>query len=95
MRASASAMVASGVSTTGSGVIRPPADSDGVLQQPPDRGGFLRLHQPEQPLLDALGQLGQQVGRVVRVHRLQDVGRPGLVQMRQQFLLVVLGRAPE
>ena len=91
-RASASAMVASGVSTTGSGVIRPPADVRRVLQQPPHRRRLLRLHQPEQPLLDALGQLGEQVGRVVRVHRLQDVGGAGLVQMRQQLLLVVLGQ---
>ena len=63
-----------------------------VLQQPAHRGRLLRLHQPEQPLLDALGQFGQQVGRVVGVHRLQDVGGAGLVQMRQQVLLVVLGQ---
>ena len=61
-----------------------------VLQQPADRSGFLRFHQAEQSFLDAVGQLGQQVGGVVRVHGLEDVRRAGLVEVGQQLLLVVL-----
>ena len=76
IRASASATVASGAQDhrlrrhqAAGGVCR-------VLQQPPDRLGLLRLHQPEQLVLDRGGQLAEQVGGVVRVHRLQDVGGP-------------------
>ena len=53
----------------------------------PDSSGSISA---EQAFLDADGQLGQQVGGVVRVHRLQDVRGAGLVQVGQQLLLVVL-----
>jgi hypothetical protein len=35
--------------------------------------GFLGQHQPQQPFLLGLGQLGQQVGSVVGPHGLEDV----------------------
>ena len=92
IRASASAMVASGVSTTGSGVIRPPADSDEYCSSRRTGADSSGSISAEQPFLDACRQFGEQVGGVVRVHRLQDVRGPGLVQVGEQFLLVVLGQ---
>ncbi len=63
-----------------------------VVQQPPDRVGLLRLHQVQQHLLLRLGQLGQQVGGVVRVHLLQHVGGAFRLQRGDDLDLVVLGQ---
>ena len=63
-----------------------------VVQQPADRIGLLRLHQVQQYLLIGLGQLGQQVGGVVGVHLLQDVGGPPRRQRRDDLHLVVFGQ---
>ena len=63
-----------------------------VVQQPPYRARFLRLHQVQQYLLVRLGQLGQQVGGVVRVHLLEDVGGPFGLQRGEDLHLVVLGQ---
>ena len=48
------------------------------------------LHQAQQPLLVLLRQLAEQVGRVVRVHGLQDVGGALLLQLAEDLDLVVL-----
>lgn len=48
------------------------------------------LHQVEEAFLVVLGEFGEEVGRVVRVHGLQDVGRALLLQLAEDLDLVVL-----
>ena len=54
-----------------------------VGQQPAHVVGLLRLHQLEQPLPARGGQLGEQVGGVVGVHRLEHVGGALVVEARR------------
>ena len=75
-RASASAIVASGRGSPArwsSCRRRCPRSSSEQLAH---RLGLVGLHQLEQPVAVDVGQLGEQVGGVVGVHRLQDVGGP-------------------
>ena len=64
----------------------------GVGQQPAHRLGLVGLHQLEQPLLLGGRQLAEQVGGVVVVHRLEDVGGALVGQRGEQVDLVVLGQ---
>ena len=66
-----------------------------VLEQAPDVLGVLRLHAFEQQLLLGVGQLVEQVRRVVRVHLLQDVGGAVDVQLGEDLHLVVVGQLLE
>ena len=81
-RASASATVVSGASTTGSEVIRPPAVSGEWLEQPPHRLGVLGVHPAQQQLGVGGRQLAEQVGGVVGIHRLEHVGGALGVELR-------------
>ncbi|CAM5469607.1 hypothetical protein SALBM135S_04021 [Streptomyces alboniger] len=53
------------------------------------------MHQREQAFLVLLGQLGEEVGGVVGVHGLQDVGGALLLQLAEDLDLVVLGQLLE
>ena len=64
----------------------------GVAQQLPHRRGLLGLHQVEQRSRCSRRQLGEQVGRVVGVHLLQDVGGALAVELAEDLDLVVLGQ---
>ena len=66
-----------------------------VRQQPSQRGGLVGFHQLEQLLLPVRGQLGQQVGRVVGLHRLEHVGGAFGVETGEDLDLVVLGQLLE
>ena len=73
-------------------VIRPPAVRSSYDSSRRTSAASCGLHQAQQPLLVLLGQLGEQVGGVVRVHRLQDVGGALLLQLAEDLHLVVLGQ---
>jgi hypothetical protein len=95
MRASASATVASGAYDDRLGRHDRARGALGVREQLPHRLGLVGLHQVEQRLLLPLGQLGEQVGGVVRVHLLQDVGGALRRQRGDDLDLVVLGQLLE
>ena len=63
-----------------------------VAQQLPHRVGLVGLHQVEQHVLIGLRQLGEQVGRVVRVHLFEHVGGAGRCQRADDLDLIVLGQ---
>ncbi len=80
---------------TGSLVMIPPAVSSEYLQQLAHRLGLVGLHQLEQPVAVDVGELGQQVGRVVGVHLLEDVGGAALLQRAEDGDLLGLGQLAE
>jgi hypothetical protein len=65
------------------------------VHQGPDGQRLGRLHQVQQLILVALGQLGQQVGRVVGIHLLQHVGGPVPVERGQDLYLITFGQLAE
>ena len=66
-----------------------------VLHQPADVLGLLRLHQLEQDLGGLRRQVGDQVGRVVGRHLLEDVGGALGVEALEDADLVLLGQLLE
>ena len=67
----------------------------GVLQQLAHRLGLVGLHELEQPVAVDVGELGQHVRGVVRVHRLEHVGGPALLERAEDEHLVGLGQLAE
>ena len=74
--ARASATVASGRQDHRLGGHQSAGRVFGVAEQSPHRTGFVGVHQPEELLCPLRRQLGDEVGRVVGRHLLQDVGGP-------------------
>ena len=66
-----------------------------VGHQPSDRLRLVWLHPGQQPLAVGRRELGEQVGGIVGLHRLQDVGGPLVVQAGEDLHLVVLGELLE
>ena len=62
-----------------------------IAHEPPHRGGLVRFHQLQQPLLVSRGHLAQQIGSIVVVHCFEDVGGPLVAEGRQQADLIVFG----
>ncbi len=91
-RASASATVVSGASTTGSEVIRPPAVFGRVAQQPSHILGVLGVHPAQELFGVGRRHRPEQVGGVVGIHRLQHVGGALGLQLAQHRHLLVLGQ---
>ena len=96
MRASASATVASGGSTTGSVVIMPPAVRSSYVEQPAQVLGVVGLHQARAAARPVSG--GSSASRSAAssgLHLLEDVGGALLLELAEDLDLVVLGQLLE
>ena len=62
-----------------------------MAQQPAHRLGVLRIHPPQQHLGFGGVEHAEQVGGVIGIHGLENIGRALGVELPEQFGLVVLG----